>query len=246
VSRDSSLGTKTELQRLLTQERITGSLEEVASVHEINRQSTIKEILVHVSLMSKFGLFPTPLTVRGAQNQYFWSTDGDNAAHCAPGQMFCGGQTIQKRITTNNDLEMIVECLFSKTDGIPKRFNVADSSAEGNTKGDRLRRVFGAACVEAARVGKFARIDPSMGLFLRSIEQIFSNYQVQGAQQIEQAILAQQRAIDDGTPLQGVTRQEIIRILEVYRDVLRSADPSLGTVQRLFPHDLWHDYSQLH
>lgn len=245
MSRTSSLGTQTELSHLLTQERISGPLEEVATAHEINRQSTVKEILVHVSLMSKFGLFPTPLTVRGAKNQYFWSTAGDNAAHCAPGQIYSGGNTVQKLITSNNDLEMIVECLFSKTDGIERKFNVADSSAEGNTKGDRLRRVFGAACSEAARLAKFARIDPSMGLFVHTIEQVFRNYQYQGVQQIEQAILAQRRAINDGTPLKGVTRQEIIRILEVYRDTLRSADASLGTVQWLFPRDLWLDYGQL-
>jgi hypothetical protein len=195
--------------------------------------------------MSKFGLLNLPLTVQGAENQYFWSTGGDNAAHCAPGQIYCGGQTLQKLITTNDDLEMTVECLFSKTDGIELRFNAADSSAEGHGSGSRLRRVFGAACFEAARLGKFARINPQAG-FSHIIQQAFRTYQMQGVQAIDQAIMAEQQEMAGGSStVKGVSRQEIIRILQVYRDRLRSADASLDTVLGLSPHDLWHDYSQL-
>lgn len=253
MARGSSLGTQYRLQRLLTQERITGTLEEVASAHETNRQSTVKEILVHIFLMSKFGLFknsppaaPTriPLTVEGAENQYFWSTGGDNAAHCAPGQIYCGAETVQKRIKTNDDLEMIVECLFSKTDGIELRFNAADSSAEGHGSGNRLRRVFGDACFEAARVGEITRINPQIG-FSPTIEKIFRIYQLQGVQAFDQAISAEQQEIARGSlTVKGVPRQEVIRILQVYRNSLRSADSSLSTVLGLFPEDVWRDYSQ--
>ncbi|HYJ92696.1 MAG TPA: hypothetical protein VEV84_15405, partial [Pyrinomonadaceae bacterium] len=226
MARTSSLGTQYRLQRLLTQERITGTLEEVANAHETNRQSTVKAILVHMFLMSKFGLFknpppapptPIPLRVEGAENQYFWSTGGDNAAHCAPGQIYCGADTVQKRIRTNDDLEMIVECLFSKTDGIELRFNAADSSAEGHKSGNRLRRVFGNACFQAARVGEFTRINPQIG-FSHIIEQVFRTYQQQGVQAIDQAITAEQQEIARGnSTVKGVPRQEIIRILQVYR-----------------------------
>jgi hypothetical protein len=253
VARGSSLGTQYRLQRLLTQDRITGTLEEVAAAHETNRQNTIKEILVHMFLMSKFGLFnqepPGPpvriaLSVQGAENQYFWSTGGDNAAHCAPGQIYCGSETVQKRIRTNEDLEMIVECLFSKTDGIELRFNAADSSAEGHGSGNRLRRVFGAACFEAARVGEFTRINPQIG-FSHVIERIFRIYQQEGVQVIDLAIMAERGEIAGGSStVKGVPRQEVIRILQVYRDRLRSADASLETVQQLSPRDVWHDYSQ--
>lgn len=244
MSRSSSLGTKAALSRLLTQDRITGTWAEIARVHETNRQNIVKEILVHIFLMSKFGFFNAPLTVGAAKNQYFQSTGGDNAAHCSPGQIFCGGQAVQKRITANDDIEMIVECLFSKTDGIEKKFNIADSSAEGNQGGQRLRRVFGEACFEASRVGKFYRIDPRMG-FSHVITQIFSQYQLQGEVAIDQAMESQRQKLAAGVPLQGTTRREVLDILEVYRNTLRDADPSLETVYGLFPRDLWHDYSQI-
>ena len=252
MARTSSLGSQYRLQRLLTQERITGTLEEVAAAHETNRQNVVKEILVHMFLMSRFGLFktpppapaPLPLRVEGAENQYFWSTGGDNAAHCAPGQIYCGADTVQKRITTNDDLEMAVECLFAKTDGIELRFNAADSSAEGHGSGNRLRRVFGDACFQAARVGEFTRINPQIG-FSHVIEPIFRTYQQQGVMALDQAITAEQQEIARGSAtVKGVPRQDIIRILQVYRQRLRSADASLDTVQRLSPRDLWQEYSE--
>lgn len=76
----------------------------------------------HIFLMSKSGFINAPLTVGAAKNQYFRLTGGDNAAHCGPGQIYCGGQAIQKLLTINDDVKMIVECLFSKTDGIEKKF----------------------------------------------------------------------------------------------------------------------------
>jgi len=234
-SRSSSLGTKTELARLLTQERITGTDEEIAVVHETNRQSTIKEILVHVFLMSKFQYFKSMLDVQKAENQYFTSTDDDQAAHCAPGQIVCGGLPIQKLIKRSVDLEMIVECLFSKTDGIHFRFNQADSRAEGNG----LRRAFGQACSEAARAGQFARFNRAFE-FYHYIETAYTMYKTQGLQAIDTAIQKQRQATD---PLKDVTREEIIFILEKYRDTLESSSPSLDTVQALFPEDLWRDYA---
>lgn len=234
-SRTSSLGTKTELARLLTQERITGTDEEIATVHETNRQSTIKEILVHIFLMSKFQYFKSMLDVQKAENQYFTSTDDDQAAHCAPGQIVCGGLPIQKLIKRSNDLEMIVECLFSKTDGIHFKFNQADSRAEGNG----LRSAFGRACSEVARAGKFARFNRAFE-FYHYIETAYSMYKMEGLRAIDAAIQKQRQATD---PLKGVTREEIISILGRYRENLASSSPSLETVQALFPEDLWRDYA---
>jgi hypothetical protein len=239
-SRSSSLGTKTALARLLTQERITGTDEEIAIVHETNRQSTIKEILVHVFLMSKFKYFPSMLTVQKAENQYFTSTDNDQAAHCAPGQIVCGGLPIQKLIKRSDDLEMIVECLFSKTDGIHFKFNQADSRAEGSRAEDNgLRHAFGRACNQVAQAGKFARFNRAFE-FYHYIESAYITYKTQGLQAIDIAIQKQRQATE---PLKDVTREEIIFILEKYRHTLASSSPSLDTVQALFPEDSWREYA---
>ena len=143
------------LARLLTQERITGTDQEIAATHEINRQSTVKEILAHVFFMSKRGLITTPLSVWEAKNQYFRSTGNDQAAHTAPGQILLGNTPIQELLTSSDDLRLVVENLFGKTDGIHSKFNKADSRAEENG----LRNALLTACSFVAQKARYARFN---------------------------------------------------------------------------------------
>ena len=147
--RTSSMGTKTRLAGLLFQDRLTGTDEEIALSHETNRQSAVKEILVHIFLMAKFRFFPGALIVREAKNQYLFAHDDDQAAHCAPGQMESGSQTVQTLITKSDDLQLLLENLFAKTDEMHGRFNKADSRAEE----EGLRAAFGNACNQVAEQG---------------------------------------------------------------------------------------------
>src|SRR5258707_5565180 len=101
--RSSSMGSRSRLANLLSQDRINGTDEEIALTHETNRQSAVKEVLVHVFFMTKFRLIPGAVTVRAAESQYLYATDDDEAAHCAPGQILSGTQAIQKLITTDDD-----------------------------------------------------------------------------------------------------------------------------------------------
>ena len=115
---------------------------------------------------------------------------------------------------------MIVEC-FSKTDGI-----------------EIQRRRF-----KDTELATGLRINPQIG-FSHVIERIFRTYQQDGVQVIDLAIMAEQGEIAGGSStVKGVPRQEVIRILQVYRDRLRRP-MLLETVQQLSPRDLWHDYSQ--
>jgi len=237
MARTSSMGTKTMLARLLFQERITGNDDEIAQTHETNRQSAVKEILVHVFLMSKFKFFPGMLTVEKAENQYLIASGNDEADHCAPGQIMSGSQAIQKLLGTSDDLQLILENLFAKTDEIDLKFNMADSRAEENG----LRDAFGSACNHVARVGKFARFNRAFE-FYQHIDTAYSLYKTQGLQAITNAINIQRAKLQAGEPLKGTTRQELISILQNYQSKLASSSNSLETVQGLFPEDLWRDY----
>jgi hypothetical protein len=229
------MGTRATLARLLSQERITGSDQEIALAHEFNRQNTVKQVFVHLFLMAKFGFLPGPLTVEKAENQYLYAHGDDQAAHCVPGQMVLGTQAVQKLITASEDLQLIVENLFANTDEIHSRFNKADSRAEENG----LRAAFGDACNFIVRVGRYARFNRAVQ-FYPYIDEAFSQYKMNGIPAFDQAIAIQRTKIAE--PLVGVTREELIAILEWYRWQLETSIISLETVQGLYAEDLWRDY----
>lgn len=234
------MGTKVRLARLLSQERITGTDEEIAIAHETNRQSAVKEIFVHVFFMAKFRFIPGPLTVEAAESQYFYAHDDDEAAHCAPGQILSGSQAIQRLITASDDIQLIVENLFGKTDELHCRFNKADSRAEENG----LRNAFGAACNYVAQKGRTVRFNRAHE-FYPHIDTAFNLYKTQGLQAFSNAITVQRAKMAAGEPLQGTTRAELIFILQTYQRRLATSLNTLETVLGLDPEDLWRDYRQL-
>jgi hypothetical protein len=237
AQRTTMMGSRRRLARLLSQARITGTDEEIAVTHEINRQTAVKEIFLHVFFMAKFRFIPGILTVEKAESQYLGAHGDDEAAHCAPGQIMSGGRAIQQLLTASDDLQLEVETLFGKTDELHGRFNKADSRAEENG----LRAAFGAACNFIAQKGRTVRFNRAYD-FYPYMSAAFNQYKMAGIAAFDLAI-GVQRAMTD--PLVGVTRAELVYILETYRATLAAADSTLETVQGLFPEELWRDYRSL-
>jgi hypothetical protein len=238
--RTSSMGSERRLAGMLFQERIFGTDAEIAAVHETNRQSVVKEVLVHVFFLAKFGFIHGAVTARKAQNQYLVATGNDQAAHCAPGQIMAGTQTIQSLINGSDDLQLVVENLFAKTDEIHLKFNMADSRAEENG----LRAAFGSACANAANASRTTRFNRAEE-FYPYIDAAYAVYKTQGTMALTNALNIQRQKLQRGEPLKGATRQEMISILEGYRSKLSSSLNSLETVQGLFPEELWREYREL-
>ncbi|MBC7900407.1 MAG: hypothetical protein H7070_10185 [Saprospiraceae bacterium] len=240
AERTSSLGSKSALSKILSQERISGSDRELAVTHEINRQSVVKELLVRIFLMSKFKILAQGMSVHAATTQYFRSSADDNeqAAHCAPGQLRYNGQDIQNLLP--DDLRRPLEDLFGKTDGFPSRFNIADSRAEENG----LKNALCNACNHAARSGSTARFNRAFE-FYPHIDAAFNVYKMEGITAF-QAAIAKQRILMLSLPDNNrASRQEWISILECYLDTLAGSANTLETVQGLFPEDLWRQHSKL-
>lgn len=240
ADRTSSMGGKTMLARLLSLGTIAGSLEEIANAHEINRQSAVKQILVHVFFMSKFDIIDANMTVGKAESQYFRATGDNEAAHCSPGQILHNGTPIQKFLTLSEDLQITVENLFGKTDNLHKKFNQADSRAEENG----LRRALLSACSDVARAGKTIRFNRVFQIY-GHLSAAFGTYRSQGLIAYQNAILRQRTLIREGNPSKAETRRERIAILECYAKHLRGSSCSIETVLGLFPEDIWREYASI-
>lgn len=240
AERTSSMGSKTMLSRLLTQERITGSDQEIAATHEINRQSTVKEIIAHVFFMSKFRIVSPPLSVGEAKSQYYRAKGDDQAAHAAPGQILSGSTPIQELLTDSDDLRITVENLFGKTDGIPARFNKADSRAEENG----LRNALLAACNHIAEKGRFAKFNRTFQIHPH-FASAFDVYKAAAMQAYRTAEMRQNALMNRLDPSDVAAREEIIAILRWYGRTLAVSQNSHDTVLGLFLEDIWREYSAL-
>lgn len=225
---------------MLTQQRLTGSDQEIAITHETNRQSTVKSILVHTFFLAKFGYLQGTLTAKAASAQYLMATGPNNAAHCTPAQILCGGRTLQSLITNSDSLDLEIENLFGTTDIIPRKFNLADSRAEENGLCDALA----AACNAIANTGRTMRFGQVEQIHPK-LEEAYRIYKNQGQMAIRNAIARQNTMMNDGAQLKGVTRQEIVDILNTYNDTLRTSMDTHETVQMLFTKDIWQDYAGL-
>ena len=240
AERKSSMGSKTMLSRMLTQERITGSDREIAATHEINRQSAVKEIIAHVFFMSKFRIITPPLDVGEAKSQYYRATGQDQAAHNAPGQILQGNRPIQELITGSDDLRITVENLFGKTDGIHNRFNKADSRAEENG----LREALLECCNYIAEKARYAKFNRTFQIhpFLSSA---FDVYKAAGADAFRQAEIRQLALMNRNDPDDVTAREETIQILRWYAQTLATSMNSHETVLGLYLEDIWREYAQL-
>ncbi|HLA95888.1 MAG TPA: hypothetical protein VK612_09220 [Pyrinomonadaceae bacterium] len=240
AERTSSMGSKTMLSRMLFQETITGNDREIATVHEINRQSAVKEIIVHVFFMSKFGVIDPPLTVGEAKSQYYRATGNDQAAHNAPGQILAGNTPIQELLSDDVDLQITVENLFGKTDGIHSRFNKADSRAEENG----LRDALCTACNFIAQAAKSIRFNRASEIHSH-LGSAFDVYKTAGVAAFRAAAMRQRALMKRNDPDDVRAREETIAILDFYRTTLETAWSTHETVLGLFPEDIWRQYSQL-
>lgn len=238
AERTSSMGSKTMLSRLLSQEPITGSDADIANTHEVNRQSTVKEIIIHVFFMSKYRLIGAPLSVGEAKSQYYRATGLSQAAHNAPGQILEGNSPIQESLTASDDLQLTVENLFGKTDDIHAKFNKADSRAEENG----LRNALCLACnyiAREARTARFGRIE----LVYPSFASAFDIYKAAGTQAFR-AAASRQRALMKPNHQDDIeSRQETIDILNLYLSSLARSHSDHDTVLGLFPDDIWRQYA---
>lgn len=237
--RTSAMGSRSTLSRFLFQNRITGTVKEIATAHEVNRQNVVKEILVHVFLMAKFKILTGATTVGEAQSQYISGHGADQAAHCVPGQIRANGQAIQNLLTASDDLHVALDNLFGATDEIDANFNKADSSSESSG----LRTAFGNACNLAARSGAIARFNRAYE-FYPYINTAFTRYKAEGMQGFRAAIANQQSLISPAKDDVN-SRRERIFITETYLATLASAPTTLETVMGLYPEDLWREYRQI-
>lgn len=239
AERTSSMGSKTALAKYLSQNVLTGSVESVAVTHETNRQSAVKEIFVHVFLMSKLGFIEPGLTVGAAHSQYIRASGTNQAAHCAPGQLFYGGVAIQELITNSDDLQISLENLFGRTDAADAAFNKADSRAEENG----LRTAFGNACVHLASAAKNARFNRAAD-FYHHLETAFAQYKSAGVQAYSIAIMRQRSLTRPNDPADTQNRALTIEILSIYSRMLSSAMNTHETVLGLYPEDIWKEYAR--
>lgn len=231
------MGSKTWLASILSQPPITGTDREVALTHEINRQSAVKQILFHVFFLSKFGFLKNPMKVGHATSQYIRATGENQAAHCAPGQLFTDSKPIQNLISISDELSLELENLFGETDVIHRKFNLADSRAEENGLRDALLEA-GTFVAEAARYTRFGQIEVIYPL----LKSAFEIYQTRGDAAYRMAAVRQQQMIKPNDEADLKARQETIGILNLYGEILASADPSHETVLGFYPKDLWQDY----
>ena len=239
MARSSSRGSRTFIARILRQIALTGPDPQIASDHETNRQTVVKTVLVHVFFLSNFGLLRgavSGVSLGKTEAQLLFSTGGNQAAHCAPCQI-SSGVSIQKLITSNDDLSGEIEDLFASTDDLPLRFNIADSSAEGNG----LRAAFVAACNEVVQKSRipFGTVDHIAPHFANA----FRLYKTRGLAAIDAAIGFQQQELRAGRDLKITTRAQVISILETYRSTLATSLDAHDTVQGLLLHDVWMDYA---
>lgn len=234
------MGSRSTLSRYLSQNRITGTVQEIAVTHEINRQSVVKELFVHVFLMSKFKFLNGGITVGEAHSQYITGHNTDQAAHCIPGQIFLAGQPIQNLITASDELHVALDNLFGTTDEINANFNKADSSSESNG----LRAAFGNACIDVIRSGATARFNRAED-FYPYINAAFTKYKTDGIQAFRAAITKQRNEMISKKDADLISRQERVFITETYLQTLTSAPVTLETVLGLYPEDLWREYRKI-
>lgn len=234
------MGSKHRLSQMLSQSPITGTDEQIAIVHETNRENVVKQVLLHVFFLSKFKFINGQVTTEAAESQYLTAHGLNQAAHCVPGQVMFNGDSIQSLITNSDDMQLVVENLFGNTDDIHARFNIADSRAEENG----LRAALGNACNSASMAGKIARFNRAEE-FYHYLDGAYQLYKTQGVAAFNTAINIQRTKMQSGSELTGTTRREVIFILETYRATLSSSLVTLETVQGLFPEDLWREYRSL-
>lgn len=237
AERFSEMGSRHKLSKMITLEPITGGQVEIANTHEINRQSVVKELLVHVFFMAKFGLVDRDLAVGEAHAQYFSSTGGHQAAHCSPGQIFYDAKPIQRLLEANDELLVAVDNLFGRTDGIDAMFNLADSRAEENG----LREALRVGCINVAAAAQNARFNRAMEIY-PYISTAFGAYKSFGVRGFQNAAARQRALMRRHDPADVAAREQTISILGAYQNTLMTADDSLETVQGLFPEDIWKQY----
>ncbi len=236
------MGPRSRLSQIYRQTPITGTDADIANTHEINRQSAVKTVLVHSFFLAKFGYLTGAVTglSRGkTEAQYHFATGGNQAAHCAPAQISAGGMSLQRLITKSDDLSLEIENLFGNTDDLPVRFNVADSSAEGNG----MRDAFVSACNEVVMKAKipFGVVEHIAPHFSNA----FRAYKQRAMAAIDAAIAFQQMELRRGNDLKVTTRAQVIAILETYKKSLSSSMDTHDSVQGLDLHDVWMDYANL-
>lgn len=130
--RTSLMETKSRLRRILAQPLLTGAMEEIAVSHETNRQSVVKEILVHIFLIAKFIILPGGVTAGEARSRCFLPSDGIEAF---------GFPNIFRRVGVGvNTLNIKLATHFP-----PRRYSLRPDNAftAGRTFFAALRRVFG-------------------------------------------------------------------------------------------------------
>lgn len=239
--RTSAMGSRRTLARFLSQNRITGTVREIAKAHEINRQNVVKELLVHVFLMSKFKILTGGVAVGEAKSQYISGHGNDQAAHCVPGQITnAAGQPIQNLLLASDDLHVAVDNLFGTTDEIDANFNKADSSSEENG----LRTAFGNACEMVFRTGAHARFNRAFE-FHHYIHSAFERYKNDGMQAFRTALARQQALMANASGADLASRQERLLITQIYLNTLSSAPVGLETVWGLDTEELWRDYREI-
>lgn len=234
------MGSRSSLKKSLRVEKATGTLHENARDHEIARQNVIKEILAHIFLMSKFKIIDPILTVGKATSQYFWATGDNQAAHCAPGQIYHSSVPIQRLITGSDELSVELDALFGKTTDQPAKFNKADSRAEEN---DGIRAAFGEACRKVAESGKYSRFNHGRE-FYPQLATAYGHYKALAVRAYDLAISVQNRKAHDlwDSSEEKQKRLETIEILRTYREELASSPETHETVQGLIPELLWKRY----
>ncbi|MEZ5345740.1 MAG: hypothetical protein R2681_09320 [Pyrinomonadaceae bacterium] len=234
AKRNSILGSRSKLSRILSVQPMTGTVENIAVGHETNRQSMVKTLLMHVFLMSKLKGLNGALTVGAATSQYFSSTGGNQAAHCIPGQIFHNAVSLQEFPQNNEYLEVTLDCLFGKTDDLDANFNKADSLAE-----DRgLRTALLNACERVKVSGQFSRFQRAHQ-FYPQLEEAFGVYKNEGIAAFDSAVTSLRTSLLTSSGADLISRNERIDILGVYRQTLLTSQKTPETVLGLDGEDVW-------
>lgn len=207
---------------------IPADFKQRAEWHENNRQRAITQVLMDLFFAAVKGYIKKGQTIKsvekslklaGAEWQSWESTQGNQAAHCIPRQLYIKSKPLDEFFEEHvPDRVVAIVFLFAETDDLPANYNRADSLAE--TKG--LAEAFLRACIliisKAHTQGKFESDSA-----IECVKAAYSLYKSLADNSFAQSI----KHLEDNLRMPGVDaqakkrREERTQILKHYKAALQ-------------------------
>jgi hypothetical protein len=221
-----------------------------ATGHSNSRNSHVAQVASFFSAIRTASpdLTTARVFIEAAQRQLFRSPNGYQAAHYVPGQLKIGSQ-LPWMLIPNSSARLRLEYLFADVEHLPAAFNIADSAAEEKGLCETFR-----AAGEAVLRDPFP--SPKKGMVNRPlVRRIYDDLWVPGAAVAYSEAALQKRLVSEVPALEydeegnisnleergeaDPSRDEEMRILQLYREALRTPPPDLkdekmAEIERVF------------